>query len=1049
MFKARPPSTPYRGVKPAKEDESEQDDEHIEGHEEGEVNETNQEPEKRSGFKLFKARPPSTPYDGLDMRKKPSARKSSALNIFKARPPSGPYADEDPLTHNPRFKPKLFRARPPSAAFPADEEFGLPVATLEDDSDDEDEGRASKNMKKPNVAIRMKTRVTKQIRKKHACERAFMCALAVSLLWLTSLVVAKEVTYYFIPTPTEASVEYSVEQSVQVTKDQRVAYEECATEVLASCEATFTRDDTAELERIQIIQEAIAEELERIKDEIVACSIAFINATDWLDAATTAGAIDSSNVITSGPAICESTDLSEFITSEALAADAVSQVENYQSEADEQINSLYDSIYARSAYNTEFMDNLTNGQFSEISSSLTSNLTSASDVIDAVDTLFSDFMACVSLDSSYEKQDGTTVQCDSTSVFGQARSQFEEMENTYQSLLEEARSFRESIEAKMARYQELYDLVTQIVGVFSAGGISINLYLSTVDLGFTDYLESLVGDAFDSLSNLIPDPEEIYDDMVAQAESFMDDMFGEGSLIEISNALYEGNATALTTTIFDDYDPPYVNETLYEEQQAASAAVVSDVASELDSVTSEENGTSILDDFVETVGTNISEAAATLLDKADPREWSSFFSYSDDIFNQFSTGITNANDLALAFDYAYRIIYSFMLIRKYWNISAINTPPADVRTKAGIKAGTFQVKTNMMQKAGKLLASPALAIFIILLFLCLFGYAFYYAYSPIYEEYVNNCVDKCYFDIQNTIRDDDGNLRYDAQAEGTMLYRNAYVIAQQYAFSDGDYVASTEVDSLGVTMELSCSNRTITSIQSQSNEDDKLDYYNTRADSLIPKFEYLRTCVDTAAIRDAHPEYDFSELISDSTLPECVRNFSSFETFLETASLTVLQLDRTYDCNNIAACDFECSGPNEAILRGVTFNTACTSEWYAHAELLCFFCAILGYITSNLARLIFLNGIVKVSWRHLSSHRFALIASCREDGSIVYPEEVTEKGESFRKVIVRQLRIAIRAFERRGCLITLFGIAVVIPWIAILIALNRNLGFDSEKYCET
>lgn len=938
---------------------------------------------------------------------------------------------EEPIVHKSSLNDR-YEARPPSTAYP---EFGLNGIDVNAEEDVDPE-------RKLGAVKRMRKKVYRQIRKKHACERACMCALAVSLLWITSLVVCQEVTHAFISTPTQTSVVESYERLSSVTLSQRSAYKTCATEAATDCRTAYTRDTDAEDERVLTVQNTLAARLQTIKAEVLACSIAFLNATDWLNEAVSNGNIQTIT-INSTDGICGTTDFTTFLNSSSISAQSISDLQDYQNSADATIDSLNSALNERDSYMSSYLSNTTSGTFTEITDELLANLTTADDVYDKVDTYYASFMACMSLTSSYTTDSGTTVSC-GDSIFAAAVSQFEEYENQYESLLDEAKAFRTEIETKMANYEALYEKVTSALSISGLSG----LYVSGISLDFDDVLEQYMTSAYSSLSNLLDGPEEIYSDLLTQANDFMTNIESAVQSVTDGNDEVESNATYLTTYFFDDYDPPAIDETLYDEQVDSSSSVVSSVTDSLDSVTTETNGTSSIEDYVSSTALNISEEAANLLDKATPRTWESFFTYPSSVFNQFSSGITSVSSLALAFDYAYRVIRSLMLIKKYWNISAINTPPADVRTKAGIEAGVFVAKTNMVQKAGKILTHPGLHIFLILLWLALFSAAFYSAYSPIYEEYVNGCVDKCYYQITNTITNTDGTYRYNATLEGTMLYRNAFAIADQYAFANGDYVASTEVDSLGVEMELACSDAVTETIQVQLEQDDQFEYYNDRALDYIDSFEYLRQCVDTEALNTNYPQsYDFDPLVYDASLAECVRSFDDLDTYLDSITLDVTSKDRNFDCDNIDTCDFGCSGPSEAILRGVSFDSACTIEWYGHAELLTVLCAIFGYITINIARIVFLDGIVKVFWRHFSAHYFAIIASCREDGAIIYPEEVTEEGKSFRHVIVMQLRIAIRAFERRGCLLTLFGIALIIPWFAILISLNRHLAFDSDKIC--
>merc|ERR1712226_464237 len=77
-------------------------------------------------------------------------------------------------------------------------------------------------------------------------------------------------------------------------------------------------------------------------------------------------------------------------------------------------------------------------------------------------------------------------------------------------------------------------------------------------------------------------------------------------------------------------------------------------------------------------------------------------------------------------------------------------------------------------------------------------YAFWFMYSPLYLEYVDSCVQTTNFQAV-----DNGNVT------GTMLYRNGFELAYSYAASDGDALATQNVDELNVGRDLECNQYTV------------------------------------------------------------------------------------------------------------------------------------------------------------------------------------------------------------------------------------------------
>jgi len=1008
----------------------------------------------------FAPRPPSVAHPDELKATEAAARKANRKAEKKAKK-VGPESEKKEPVGKDRFAP-----RPPSMAHPDDTDLEVAVPV--------------KGKKKKGIHRRLGDKVHKQVYKKHACERAFMCAVAVSLLWMTSLVVAQELVQAFIPTPATSEVISAAEAMFDATEAQKAAYEDCAIDQAITCRANYESSLQRELSRVGNISSLIEENLEEIKNELINCSSAFSNATnEYEDIALVHGSLVVGGYVT-GPPSCPPTDVFENTESDQLKAEeAIREIEDYKGKADAEVAEQQNQLDARVAYDIEYLSNKTNIDFAMLAASLESQLADPEDFINSIDRNISEMLACFSADGNQVPlQGGTPVVCNEASIFGRARVQLDAVNAEYSALYAQAQTYRNQLEEKLARYQNFYDRVEYIFGVINAApGFNTNWIYLAGSIGFVDPLSSLLsptlGDLEAYLASQGLDPDTIYQDVQLRLQNMRNSVSGEGSALAFLNAAFTGNTTYLAQQIFDDYNPPPVDRDTSEYDEESNA-VSSEVAATLNAAVGEnENAETVVEDFVDTAKRNASEVSGALLEKADPRNWGEVFLYEESVYNTFRNGLQSLNSVARSLDIAYRVIRSLMLIRKYWNISAINTPPADVRTYAGIQAGMFKAKLNIMQRIGKILTNPLFNIMLFLLFAILWGSAFYYTYSPLFNEYVNNCVDRCAFDIANTITCNNLDASFDTAeassipkfpvqpADGTMLYRNGYALAEQYAFSDGDYVAQTEVDSLNLEIQLTCRDEQIASIDTLINQDQRLEFYNKRFRGLNPKIDYYRNCVNNADL-NANLGGNINERIANASHPQCrassyVESFN--ESYIETNFIPLMtaaydefivgdtSASRRFNCSEIETCNFGCSGPNQELLRGNAHDSSCTVEWYFHAELLTVVMVPTIYILTNLSRLIFLRGIVKVYWRHLSGHKFSYLVSCHEDGTVIYPEAVTKKGQTFRKVIVKQLRYAIVRFERDGWILVLFGMALNVPWISILVITSNNLAFNADREC--
>eukprot|EP00514_Thraustochytrium_sp_LLF1b_P001787 CAMPEP_0184521260 /NCGR_PEP_ID=MMETSP0198_2-20121128/7612_1 /TAXON_ID=1112570 /ORGANISM="Thraustochytrium sp., Strain LLF1b" /LENGTH=956 /DNA_ID=CAMNT_0026911925 /DNA_START=424 /DNA_END=3294 /DNA_ORIENTATION=+ len=895
----------------------------------------------------------------------------------------------------------------------------------------------------PVKAKGVKAKVVKQITQKHACERAFVCALAVSLLWVTSLGVSRAVVTLFVPLPAFSEVSDKANLLVDATIEQRGKYELCALAEAETCGINLEKDIDTEFERLNRTKDYIANKIEEYKLKVASCADKYYDTIKVFDHLQSSNSnLDLSDYMVQGEDFCTEEKLAGLIPSEAAKANAIEDVQRHKEVSDKAVEDLDNALLARIEYDINYMDSKSGGLVTELEEKFEGKLQDPQAMAAAARLVHDETLACFDETGRYND-----VPCpEDPNPISQAAQQYRAAEEKFTLVRTQAEEYQAQAEEKLAAFVDLYQRLESITDKLG----------SAIDLSdFTPSLDT-IGE-LPLLGFIVKGPAEMLASMEAQGQEFIDSVTGEGSAIATANAIITNGTGALKEQAMGDYNPPPVEDG--DDYDSASNSVVAKFTEALGG--SADDAENIQTDFEGREQLNITDASANLLEKADPRNWE-FFVYENSVFEAMDVGFSNFFDFALIFDYTYRIIKSIMLIRKYWNISAINTPPADVRCAAGVKAGMFSAKKNIIQSIGYILTHPLINIVVILIFYAIFSASLYAIYEPVYSEYTSNCLDECWKGIVNDIRDDDGQLVYEAEKNGTMLYRNAYAIAEQYAFADGDYVANTQVDAIRLERELSCKENVLDSVETQVNQDEQLVYYQARMDDMIDSISLVRRCLNVDEIEttfqsninaflniDSNANISFDASFYESEETECSIPFLNPDDLL--AELEVLfpreEVGRVFNCSLVRPCQFDCSGPSEQLLRSQLHRSTCTLEWFGHASFLEIIMTTAIYLIANLSRFIFMGGLVKIFWRHLVNARFSYLGSCTESGKIIYPEEVTEKGESFGKVIMVKLHKALASFEREGMAEVVFALLLNAPWIAVLVIVSDRLAYSESTSC--
>jgi hypothetical protein len=93
----------------------------------------------------------------------------------------------------------------------------------------------------------------------------------------------------------------------------------------------------------------------------------------------------------------------------------------------------------------------------------------------------------------------------------------------------------------------------------------------------------------------------------------------------------------------------------------------------------------------------------------------------------------------------------------------------------------------------------------------------------------------------------------------------------------------------------------------------------------------------------------------------------------------------------------------------------------------------------QVSRIVFLKGVVRVSWRYLSDGKFTYLATCSRAGDLKFPNLVTQEGVPMKDAIRDNIKAKLRTWQRNGWFILMFGIGLNIPWIVVLAVADQTL----------
>lgn len=873
-------------------------------------------------------------------------------------------------------------------------------------------------------AIKFRRYFIKETKERHAIERLLFCGLAVALIWGTSLHVCRSIVGTFIIGPQLDDVVDSAKVAVDRTVEERQRYLSCSNRRVDRCNATFTQELDAEVERAKNVMKSNRAALNNYTEirEIASANFGYtITILDFIENNLTEDIASYGTSEWNTNPICN--QVKDLVKQQTAAKESSKNANNFKSSADATIDDLLNQIDARQEYDRNYIANkighlnaigIDLGNYVEVPSVNFGRLGASRDKLIACTT---------SVTGTYNGQT-----CNGQSLAYRMNSYKNSVTNAYQSAYDSVHTMIDNANVDFNGLKDFYDSFTGEINRFSGlikaisdalpSGVSISdlHYNANLDTHLPSFSEvnipsiGAINTNFDLQpinTNLNVDTTQVTTTLSQQKDN------------AVANAeAIRARQKAWQEKFFADYNPPAVGVNVTRSSWSGkSESFIPNVNTNLGLLSTRVKVPPRPDISISTNFTSIAHTVSQLIKNLLPRHID-FYVYDDISIPDIRKYFFSINILALNFDYIYRVVRSVQVMRKYWRISEVATPPADIREKGSKGKSLVEAPfKNPIQKMGDLITNPIVlfALFVIVLAFVIIMFLVFYV--PIYNTYTAGCV-------QNTY-----------SAQGTVITRNVNTLAFHYSASAGDSVADTAIDKQNVVRELQCEKNTQETYNVLVQNLDEYTFYQNKLNELSAKNAPFQICVNTTKIDKMHPLAAYNATHGNATS----MHSTVFHPYLNE---TLPQLDPSlFNCSKLSLCEVECDGPNNDTIRSATFNAGCNVEWYLHANFLGFFLSLLVFVLLNVSRGIFLRGLVHLLWRNVAIPKFSYIGSCYETGQLVFPSAVTKEGKSMKQVIREALKQSLKKLTRMGYIFLFTTVILNLPWIILLYILSKDLVF--------
>jgi len=866
--------------------------------------------------------------------------------------------------------------------------------------------------------------------------RLLVCIFAVVLLWGTTLRVAIAVTQAALPSTTVEAVYDSCEYAFDEALRQEGLYAECAGAQMRSCERSLDEQFSRELEASRSAAASNAATIEAASSSRTQCSADMTDALSLLSAWVALNDVAENGAVYElafrGGSACSA---AERVAIRDMVGDAAAlSSEAYRASADfadESVGAVaHVAGYAKDVhkYNRGYVGNKTDGIQAWLEGSLTDahlrhglnlNLTIAA-FIDGLEAEYGALLACVA------PVDGAQDSCQIGAA--EVRSARRQLEDAIEEVFFQGMEVHATLKGYEAYvddflrvvtplYKQQKDFFNAVDGFFRGIGIDPGSLSFWPDIPFSrwfpDYTLELptvdVTDTFDTY-NIDDKLDAIYASVAGATDAYAADLRTLSAQADLSALNAELSALPNSAVLKPhDYEPPvYID-------RGGQAYAADEVDVGLDGEVSAFQGTAeeysaVMEQILEALNdaerTNVTDGAADAATTAANVTYSDGLQFVSNLdfkivglsasrvaFADWLLSFDSLADVLVLFDYLWRLYYTFVIIHRFWRRGGLRVPDVDVRVDGRGASGAAETP---LQRAARLLTLPAVPVIVAALFAVIAASIMSTVLVPLFLEYRAGCVDNSYQGRMDGVS---------GEGTGTFLTENMYSMAYNYASRGGNQRIYDGLDAFNVRRTELCAEHGTDSTNAHAADDAYFRSIVASHSSNFERNELLERCIDVdamdAMISEACScEEGAASCSADRTYTRCPRrsDASPYEPLSATIGPDGVDLgrgpcdvdlsdnttwhlrDATFDCANLDACHYGCSGVNAELLLGLTYDCGCEFEFLGFSGIAAGALAILIYALAQASRALAVAGVIRVNWAKLHPGVFTFRATCDEGG---------------------------------------------------------------------
>ena len=892
--------------------------------------------------------------------------------------------------------------------------------------------------------------------------RMLMCALAVCLMWATSLRVAVIVVSFFIEVPPLESVVDSFKSAYQVTLDEKDRFAQCADVQIQQCDDELLEASYKEIKRVNVttaLNQDIVDAARKVQND---CSSAYTSLRyaieAWVDAGHFLPYMDNST--------CSAEDLSRLTSSvgdiSEVRSEALSVSLGYSADSQSTVRRLAEYAELRAAYDAEYINNHTlkvQGELMAFAGEIEMPALNVDKVFEDIQVDVDSLISCVSPRS---------VDAGECPTFRGAQERLDdirtEMERRLEIYEEMIIEWRQKTDEYISNVQAAYDSSVRFYwGVKNAipewfADIAFNTdwgKITAADMTPIDVTFPLTPPSFSDL----PPFEDVFDSVKVSFDLFKRQLdSAKATVVQLAEELGDAVERNLVLNLPDvtpsDYNPPKYNGTDGKSSSVSDEPAIHSGKSE---------------GFIRVVAVlldKFSDLSRHGSDEDSLQNNTSSFSYSnfqnklsnvdvsfmsligpDFDFDFWFLALKSFGDALFLFDLFYRIYSTLRVIYKYWDAGAVKLPKVDMRSRK--KSNTNNaLRTPTLRLLLMILFNPAMIFFLVSMTMWWLVTSAVSVYTPLYQGYLTGCVPLT------------GN--------GTFITGNLLTISHNHASQDGSSKLVEGLKNFDAERGKSCSSRHAPSASRYQNDVSALSSLSDAHALMSNRMGLMQRCVDADALDTAfqktccdHEGYSSCSVAGDHKAEgdgdsnfdggTCPMNdllqppsplLSPIEHFIHPSCDVNLANDSSwkiedsvFHCDALPSCDITCKGPNRPKLEQATRECGCMAEWFLHSIWLKVVLSLLVFALTNASRIGLVDGLARIWWHSLHPDEFTVTTSCERDGTIII-KRIKRKGmqsdDDVQAYIKGEIDRNMVRFQAKGLGMVACAILANVMWIYVL-----------------